>query len=67
MPAQFHEFGDRFEPGDTHEVELVALGGLRRAGGFNNLTNGSVTTAAGQRRALQRAAAEGFSDDEVYG
>jgi hypothetical protein len=27
----------RFEPGDTREVELVVLGGLGRAVGFNNL------------------------------
>jgi len=30
----------RFEPGEEKEVELVALGGLRRAMGFNNLVNG---------------------------
>jgi urease subunit beta len=30
----------RFEPGEEKEVELVALGGLRRAVGFNNLVNG---------------------------
>lgn len=32
----------RFEPGEEKEVELVALGGLRRAVGFNNLVNGST-------------------------
>ncbi len=30
----------RFEPGEEKEVELVELGGLRRAVGFNNLVNG---------------------------
>jgi urease subunit beta/urease subunit gamma/beta len=30
----------RFEPGEEKEVELVELGGLRRAFGFNNLVNG---------------------------
>jgi urease beta subunit len=30
----------RFEPGEEKEVELVTLGGLRRAVGFNNLVNG---------------------------
>ena len=33
----------RFEPGEEKEVELVALGGLRRAVGFNNLVNGPTT------------------------
>ncbi len=32
----------RFEPGDSREVELVALGGTRRAYGFAGLVNGSV-------------------------
>lgn len=30
----------RFEPGDTREVELVALAGLREVFGLNNKTNG---------------------------
>ncbi len=34
----------RFEPGDTREVELVELGGLRRALGFNRLAEGSTAT-----------------------
>jgi urease beta subunit len=50
----------RFEPGDSREVELVALGGLRRAVGFNGLADGSTTTAAGIRRALRRARERGF-------
>jgi urease subunit beta len=53
----------RFEPGDTREVELVELGGLRRAVGFNGLVNGSATTAAGVRSALRRAREQGFSDE----
>ena len=32
----------RFEPGDTKEVELVALAGERRVYGLNNLTDGSL-------------------------
>lgn len=32
----------RFEPGEEKEVELVALGGGRRAVGFNNLVNGDT-------------------------
>ena len=30
----------RFEPGDSKEVELVALSGKREVYGLNNLTNG---------------------------
>lgn len=32
----------RFEPGEGKEVELVELGGLKRAFGFNNLVNGET-------------------------
>lgn len=32
----------RFEPGDSKEVELVALAGKREVYGLNNLTNGSL-------------------------
>ena len=32
----------RFEPGDTREVEVVALAGARRVFGLNNLVNGDL-------------------------
>jgi urease subunit beta len=32
----------RFEPGDTREVPLVALGGKREVYGLNNLVNGKL-------------------------
>ena len=32
----------RFEPGDSKEVELVALVGMRKVFGLNNLTEGSL-------------------------
>src|SRR5437764_1454690 len=32
----------RFEPGDTREVELVALGGSREVFGLNGLVNGRL-------------------------
>jgi urease subunit beta len=32
----------RFEPGDTREVELVALAGSREVYGLNNLVNGPL-------------------------
>ena len=54
----------RFEPGDTREVELVELGGLRRAVGFNGLSNGSTATAQGHRNAVRRAREQGFVQEE---
>lgn len=50
----------RFEPGDTREVELVEYTGRRRAVGFNGLVDGSVTSAAKARPALERARLLGF-------
>ncbi|GAC1648738.1 MAG: hypothetical protein NVS4B8_22060 [Herpetosiphon sp.] len=44
----------RFEPGDERRVELVEYGGAQRAVGFNNLVDGSTTTAGGRRSALRR-------------
>jgi urease beta subunit len=32
----------RFEPGDTREVELVAIGGSREIAGLNGLVNGPL-------------------------
>jgi urease beta subunit len=32
----------RFEPGDTREVELVAIGGTREVYGLNGLVNGPL-------------------------
>ena len=34
----------RFEPGDTKEIELVALGGTRSVYGINGLVNGKLKT-----------------------
>ena len=44
----------RFEPGQTHTVTLVALGGKGLVHGFNALTSGSVKTATGQKQAIER-------------
>ena len=54
----------RFEPGETREVELVALGGLRRAVGFSNLSDGSTTTTEGTRRSLLQAQQRGFVEKQ---
>ncbi len=50
----------RFEPGDTRTVELVEFTGNRRAVGFNNLVDGSVTDAANVSASLERARQQGF-------
>src|SRR5580765_927895 len=42
----------RFEPGDTREVELVALGGRREVHGLNGLVNGALDDDAVRERAL---------------
>jgi urease beta subunit len=42
----------RFEPGDEREVELVALGGARRAAGLNALVEGELDDPETRERAL---------------
>ena len=49
----------RFEPGDTREVELVAIGGRREVYGLNGLVNGALDDEAVRERAL--AAVSTFS------
>ena len=43
----------RFEPGDTREVELVALGGTREVYGLNGLVDGAARRRAVRERALE--------------
>jgi urease beta subunit len=50
----------RFEPGDARMVERVEFTGNRRAVGFNNLVDGSVTDQENVRAALERARRQGF-------
>lgn len=45
----------RFEPGQSKEIPLVDIGGLRVVSGFNNLTNGSVDSIEIKKAALQKA------------
>ena len=47
----------RFEPGDTREVELVALGGRATVLGINGLVDGRWTMTDVRRRALKAVAA----------
>jgi urease subunit beta len=44
----------RFEPGEEKIVELVNLGGTRRAYGMNNLVNGSTTEEGAREKAMQK-------------
>jgi urease subunit gamma/beta len=50
----------RFEPGQTLEVDLVAIGGEGLVSGFNNLTNGSIHDPAVKTIAIERARERGF-------
>jgi urease beta subunit len=45
----------RFEPGDTREVELVAIGGSREVIGLNRLVDGALDDAAVRDAALKAA------------
>jgi urease subunit gamma/beta len=50
----------RFPPGEKVEVTLVEFGGSGEAWGLNNLTNGSIRSAATKKLALERARERGF-------
>jgi urease beta subunit len=45
----------RFEPGDTRDVELVAIGGRREVIGLNDRVNGRLDDPAVRDRALASA------------
>jgi urease beta subunit len=49
----------RFEPGDTREVELVALGGTREVFGLNQLVEGQLDDETVRANALE--AVEAFA------
>jgi urease subunit beta len=51
----------RFEPGDSREVELCAVGGTGRLVGFSGLLNGSVVSHPELVEAVQRAFERGFA------
>ncbi len=44
----------RFEPGEEKEVELVTIGGTRKAFGHNNLVDGDTTTDAAKAAAMAK-------------
>ena len=47
----------RFEPGDSREVELVAIGGSREIRGINSLVNGRLDDDQTRSVALERVRA----------
>ncbi len=50
----------RFDPGQSREAALTAIAGSGEVTGLNNLTNGSIHSAATKKAALDRARARGF-------
>jgi urease subunit beta/urease subunit gamma/beta len=44
----------RFEPGEEKEVELVEIGGNKKAMGFNNLVDGQVDSEDQKEESLQK-------------
>ncbi len=52
----------RFEPGESKKVELVALGGQRRAYGGNALVMGPLDDAKRRQESLKRMRAGNFGD-----
>ncbi|PSL43452.1 urease subunit beta/urease subunit gamma/beta [Chitinophaga niastensis] len=55
----------RFEPGEAKEVELVALGGNKRAMGINNLVNGDTTDPVVKAASLEKAALLNFKSEQL--
>ena len=50
----------RFEPGDSKDVELVAIGGNRRVQGLNDLTNGALDNPETKAKAINKAEEFGY-------
>jgi urease beta subunit len=57
----------RFEPGDTHEVQACAYGGLGFIAGFSGLVQGSLRARDNRARAIQRMRELGFLEDSDSG
>lgn len=54
----------RFEPGETRNVRLCAIGGSRRVFGLNGLTQGPIDRAGARDKALAAAEWRGFTKYE---
>ncbi len=55
----------RFEPGDRKDVGLVTIGGSRRVGGLNGLTDGFLDARDVRDRAERRAVRQRFGGASV--
>ncbi len=53
----------RFEPGDTKDVPLVAIGGAREVTGLNGLVNGPLDAPGAKQAAIQALDQRGFNRD----
>ena len=53
-----------FEPGEDHEINLVAYAGSRVVHGFNGLVEGPLDDPETREAAFRRAREEGFMDGE---
>ena len=51
-----------FEPGEEHEIDLVAYAGARVVHGFNGLVEGPLDDPETREAAFRRAREEGFMD-----
>ncbi|NML41870.1 urease subunit beta [Chitinophaga sp. G-6-1-13] len=54
----------RFEPGEEKEVQLVELGGARRAFGLNQLVNGDTALESSKEKAMAKLAATNFKNQQ---
>jgi urease subunit beta len=52
----------RFEPGEEKEVELVRLGGDRKAFGFSKLVDGETNSQHAKQNALDKASSRNFKN-----
>ena len=53
----------RFEPGDTHEVQLCEYGGIGYIAGFSGLVQGGLRSTDNRDRAIRLMRELGFQDD----
>ncbi|RFS20112.1 urease subunit beta [Chitinophaga silvatica] len=54
----------RFEPGEEKEVELVTIGGTRKAFGHNNLVDGDTTSEAAKAAAMAKLEPNNFKNQK---
>lgn len=52
----------RFEPGESTEVQLIDLGGSRKAYGASNLTQGDTTSKESLEKAMKKMEIENFKN-----